>query len=172
MKRPTGILLLTLAMLAACSNAYSPVILEQSLEVSGCGGFAYGTRGSDECDSEVLRWSFDANSSTLALRNENVVLNCCGERSVEVDVQDGNTIVMTETDAPATSGFRRCRCICTFDFGATVKLGDPVLGETAVKVMRLVTDIKEGGHEEEVFTTTIDLDSGAGSYCIRSGLWD
>lgn len=114
--------------------------------LSDCGGFvAAGTAPkvpqpdpATYCDAERLLWNYDAGSKTLALTNSRIVLNCCGDHSVQV-TRDGETVVFTETDAPKGGpGGTRCKCECVFDYAADVSPLDA--GMTALRIVRNVTD--------------------------------
>ncbi len=134
----------------------------QSYQVSACGGFAAGEKSSKDyaasyCDAEVLKWSFDAKTGELALKDNRVLLNCCGDHSVKVTKQ-GAGYLITETDAPEQGG-GRCLCMCVFDF-AVVNTSLKA-GLIPITLVRNVTDDTTG--PKTVFTGTLDLSKGVGA---------
>jgi hypothetical protein len=140
--------------------------LNQTAELSECGGFFDGTQqksplGDPEtyCDAELLLWSYDAGTRTVSFANNRATLNCCGDHAMVVTVEDG-TFVLTETDAPE-GGTGRCDCLCVFDYTVAV---DPVEeGEIPVRLVRNVTD---GEGPVTLWEGTIDLADGSGSVTL------
>ncbi len=136
-----------------------------SSELSPCGGFAeYENAPAEElgyCDAEQLGWSYDAETRTLELLDSRILLNCCGDRTVEGDLIDG-VYVITEIDRPeGGEPGGRCNCMCVFDFAITLE-GVP---EEVVSV-RLVRDSDDEGGPRTVWDGTLDLSLGAGSEVI------
>jgi hypothetical protein len=113
----------------------------QRPEVSTCGGFGALTKSpldqpADYCGAERLLWAYSSATSTLNLGDYRAVLNCCGERTVDVVIQDG-VYVVTETDAPeGVDG--RCFCECVFDL--TVEVDGVAAGDVALRLQRVTTD--------------------------------
>lgn len=148
-------------------------VLEQLDEVSECGGFVAMQKADDAtfapddyCDAEVLDWAYDAATQSLALHDERVFLNCCGEHAMEVTYDHG-LYVVRETDEPV-EGAGRCDCMCVFDFHLDVS-GVPD-GIIALRLDRFVT---ESG-EETVWEGTLDLTLESGRVVVDDtdvGMW-
>ncbi len=173
MKKLSTIAIATLIAAAGCRaeepSEGSP-FAAQHQAVSECGGFGpvedYDS-GGDYCAAEVLSWRYDAEAGTLDLSDERVLLNCCGDHSVEA-AADGDLVVVTETDAPE-SGAGRCDCLCVFDFALTLEGVEA--GPLALRIVRDVTD--EGG-PATVWEGTLDLGAGEGSVVLSDedvGMW-
>ena len=59
--------------------------LGQDSKTSDCGGFPIkGDEPMLYCDSEKLVWSYSAGEQILSLANERILLNCCGDHSVQL----------------------------------------------------------------------------------------
>ncbi|MFO0592354.1 MAG: hypothetical protein U0441_32715 [Polyangiaceae bacterium] len=176
--------LLPLALAACVSNESSPgttttetttsstdtSTLTQKSLVSECGGFAKTKvdpptpDASTYCDAEQLLWVYDAATQSLGLTDARMVLNCCGEHSITVAVDDAGKYVVSERDAPEDVGgsTARCNCMCVFDFGVSV---EPVpAGSIDVRVVLDVTD--SGEAEKVVYEGSIDLSQGSGAIVI------
>lgn len=158
------------AVTPGSDGAVPPGTVKQtSAAISECGGFAAKgevTKGlptpqtKDYCAAETLLWQHDAAKQTLRLADNRVLLNCCGDHSIDVALVDG-VYVITERDAPQ-DGATRCRCMCVFDFATDIA---PVpVGTIAVKIVREVTDSGDG--PQEVFSGKLDLSAGAGAETI------
>jgi len=135
--------------------------LTQHQAVSDCGGFEVTEGGGDGdyCAAERLEWSFDIATGSLEIQNSRVVANCCGDRSIEVEVVDG-VYVITEVDLPEDGG-GRCRCMCVYDFSLTVE----GLPEGVIPV-RLQRDTPYETGLELLFEGDLDLSAGAGTEII------
>jgi len=143
-----------------CEGAAEEVVVEESV-VSECGGFEASLDppdwgSGDYCAAEQLRWTYDGQASTIELSNERVLLNCCGERSVDLEMVAG-TLVITETDAPDGEG-GRCSCTCVFDFAATAS--GIAGGSLPARLVRDVTDA--AGGPVVVWEGSLDLSAGSG----------
>jgi hypothetical protein len=150
--------------------------LPQSSAISQCGGFevnqqsqALNGSGDDNfdpsssyCDAEVLDWSYDAALGKLALSNNRVLLNCCGNHSIEATDEEG-VLVIREIDAPEFDD-ARCGCMCVFDFA--IELEQVAMGTIQLRLMRDVTDDDQA--EQEVLVGEIDLAKGSGSVVVDS----
>lgn len=159
------------SLLGFALGACSP--LAQTMEVSQCGGFSQlGSAITDEasayCAAEVLDWRYVADTETLHLSNDRILLNCCGEHSITVH-QEGELYVVTERDAPEQIGplplpgsGARCDCMCVFDFSVQVQsiAADPI----ELKIVREVTD--SDLPVAEIWRGTIDLALGQGTVTI------
>ena len=176
---------LPLALAACGSNESSPSTttettssstetstLTQKSLVSECGGFAKTKvdpptpDGATYCDAEQLLWVYDAGTQSLGLTDARMVLNCCGEHSITVAVDDAGTYVVSERDAPqiVAGSTARCNCMCVFDFGVSV---EPVpAGSIDVRVTLDVTDSGEAA--KVVYEGSIDLSQGSGAIVIDS----
>jgi hypothetical protein len=135
--------------------------------VSDCGGFAEGTKAlqsqsvEDElCSDERLHWQYDPNSHIVTFLNEDVWLNCCGEHSITITLDDvtGNYQIR-ETDAPGKS---RCLCMCFFDF--SIELPDIQSKPIVVELHRHITD---EGPEWMVWQGSLDLRQETGEIVIQ-----
>ncbi len=118
--------------------------------VSECGGFAgreetAAVSASGDCRNEKLIWTYTPKTQSLVFVNENVWLNCCGDRSVAVIFNnDTKTYEIQVTDTPeiGDSGNPiRCKCMCFYDF--KVRLSDIPAGKIKVKLFRISTDAEE-----------------------------
>jgi len=140
--------------------------ITQQSTVSDCGGFEPKVVEYDNpdavgyCDAEVLRWTYEASTQKLTIVDARMELNCCGDHSSTI-VQDGDTYVVTQVDAPE-GGMGRCDCLCVFDFELQAE-GIPAEA-IEVKVLRDVTD--SGVGPELVFEGTFDLTQAAGAETI------
>jgi len=75
-----------------------PGKLEQKVKISECGGFQnslFQDSNSDTgpaprkyCDAEVLAWEYDETTGIIRFSNNRVLLNCCGERSIQTAMVD------------------------------------------------------------------------------------
>jgi hypothetical protein len=137
--------------------------------VSDCGGFHDWSSASfkdasdpneEYCAAERLHWSFDPETGTLDLAHNRVVLNCCGDHSVDVALIDG-VYVVTETDQPGPHG-ARCGCMCVFDYQTQIQ--EVSGGVISLKVVLNVTDWKDGSGI--VFEGDLDLSKGSGVITI------
>ena len=120
--------------------------ISETAKVSVCGGFddadeaetADGKRGISE---ERLSWKYNKSKKLLTLVNENVWLNCCGERSVSASFNEATGIYeIYETDKAEMDGDTslRCRCECFFDF--KIKLPEITSDSITVKIFRVISD--------------------------------
>ncbi len=166
-----------IALLTACgtgeqSKPGTPELLPQTQAISECGGFELHQLSKiiqppqSYCDAEVLRWSHDPQSATLAFANERVLLNCCGERSMKLTEVNGQYLLQ-EVDSPEqvmTAGGpegARCDCTCVFDLQVEAQ---QIPGGTIQ--VRLVREITDSGPAQTLFAGTIDLSAGSGSIII------
>jgi hypothetical protein len=153
----------------ACMDAdpADPGLLTQQQAISDCGGFegsgtvSAGGEGGDEygddyCAAELLDWTYDAQTETLELTDLRALLNCCGDRTLSMELVDG-VYVVTETDAPEGLG-GRCLCMCVFDLRLSVE-GLPE-GVVPVRLERVVTD--EAAAPTVLWSGELDLSLGAG----------
>jgi len=149
--------------------------LEQGFDVSDCGGFEPPSWQSDsagdedppedqECPEHIW-WAYDAMGEgplTFTLRNDNVLLNCCGDHKMAINEVGDASYVITEIDAPE-GGDGRCECMCVFDYG--VSTTEIPMGVIDIVVEREVTDSDAG--MEEIWSGTIDLEEGSGEIFIQ-----
>ena len=145
--------------------------LDQTPRLSNCGGF-----GAEEperpdwgsyCAAEVLRWHYDEASQTLSLSDERVLLNCCGEHEISVELVN-DVYVVQETDAPDQGA--RCYCMCVFDFAVEVE-GVPT-GTIDLRILRDITD--DAQEEQLVFEGQLDLGADEGVVELDAsdvGMW-
>jgi hypothetical protein len=158
----------------AAAEAPLPSDLEQTSNISTCGGFNGAGQGLTlegaltvdpvaYCDAEVLYWEYDATTKSLELLDSRMELNCCGLHSMTVtEVED--VLVVTERDAPEGDGEGvRCGCMCIFDFGVTVTGIEEE--QRALKVVLDVTDGQDG--PRTVHEGTINLADGSGQIVIN-----
>ena len=141
-------------------------------ESSDCGGFPMDdeepTDSDDYCDAEMLRWDYDAESGSLTLTDERVLLNCCGIRDISLELVEG-VYVITETDEPEAEG-ARCDCACVFDFSLLAR-GIPA-GSIQVQLKRQETDVTE--EPVLVWEGSLELSLGAGEVEVDTtdvGMW-
>lgn len=157
--------------LLACSGGEAAVDaagtgLTLGSQLSECGGFERPDAAPTVlplpayCDAEVL--TFTHAGGTLSLSNERVLLNCCGDHSMTVRLEEG-TYVVTEIDAPeAAAGGARCGCMCVFDFA--VEAGPIAAGTIAVRLVRDVTD--DDAAPWVVWEGDLDLTAGSGTITV------
>ncbi|WP_156338576.1 hypothetical protein [Chondromyces crocatus] len=143
-----------------------------ALLMGGWGSVAAGQDGSkavqevpaaavaEACGQEMVSWAYDAERQVLALSDGSVQLNCCGQRSMQVERVD-NVIEITERDRPDEGG--RCASSCTFDLGTSVTQVAP--GSVFVKLLRDVTD--ENGSPVLVWQGSLDLAQGTGQVAME-----
>lgn len=172
-----GALLVTITTIAACGGDNTgntstgtnppPSGFEVTPQISACGGFiASGAKipkpdPATYCDAERLLWNYDASTKTLGITNARILLNCCGDHSVEVS-RTGDTIVFKEVDAPeAAAGGTRCACECVFDYAADITSVEP--GNISIRVLRNVTDAPP---EATVWEGMIDTSAGEGEVVV------
>ncbi|MDM8523894.1 beta-propeller domain-containing protein [Desulfococcaceae bacterium HSG8] len=138
--------------------------LGENGKVSECGGFdSEETR--DGRNDEQLTWKYSERSKTVTLRNKNVWLNCCGERSVTVSLNEETGIYeIYETDQGGAddSSATRCRCQCFFEF--KIKIPDVEPGTIKVKLFRIISDAESP--MSKVWKGDLDLTEGEGDIVI------
>jgi len=118
--------------------------------------------GPEICADEVLAWSYDATAQKVIITNKNVWLNCCGERSVSVLINNGTgEYEIQETDGPAEPG-GRCFCMCFFDF--TVEMTD--VPESVISVMITRDSSDDEVPRDTVWEGSLDLSAGSGEVVI------
>ncbi|MFC1654980.1 hypothetical protein ACFL2F_04155, partial [Myxococcota bacterium] len=133
----------------------------QEDDVSACGGFA-ANGGSifidppEYCSAEVLHWLYEPGTQTLKLADARVLLNCCGDHSMTMELQAG-VYVFTEWDAPE-GGWGRCGCMCVFDY--TIQVTGIPQEVINIRIDRDVSDWPEA--TGTVYTTQLDLTLGSG----------
>ncbi len=126
---------------------------------SACGGFE-ALRLIPLPAGEYLDWVWDEPSGKLSLTNRSICLNCCGEHSMSVYLQDGIYVVHEKDSPDGLDG--RCFCNCRFDFAMDVP--SVAAGVIGIVVLREVTDAN--GIPETVWQGTIDLSGLSGSIAI------
>lgn len=117
--------LFTVGIVSCGSDSDSPLedrwdVSFQNPRVSGCWGFDAPPDTTARMASnggERLLWSYDENGSLLTVVHTGVILNCCGDRSIEAFMDD-DVLVIAENDQPGEEG--RCWCICPFDFALEI----------------------------------------------------
>ena len=134
---------------------------DQEDRISDCGGFeaSGGTifnPPADYCAAEVLHWLYEPETQTLKLGDARILLNCCGDHSMSMEL-DGGVYVFTEMDAPE-GGWGRCACMCVFDYTITVHGMPEEL--ISIRIDRDVTDDQDP--LATVFETQLDLTLGSG----------
>ena len=155
------LLSLSLVLFAACGGSEENPAIDQTDAVSGCGGFPltraplFGDYTGEYCDAEVLHWEYDETNQILDIRDARILLNCCGDHSMDVAFEDG-VYLIDELDAPQ-NGDGRCHCMCVFDYDLSAT-GIPA-GIITVRLMRHVTD---SGDEFMVWEGELDLAEGSG----------
>lgn len=142
--------------LAGCGDFTEVPALLQMDEVSDClrqNPVAY-------CDAEVLHWQYDSGTETLTLRDTRVLLNCCGDHSMQVSWNDGSYTIDEVDDLVEVPA--RCRCMCVFDFSVTVQ-GIPDR-PVPFKLIRTVTEDPQASGEKK--TGELDLGQREGFLII------
>ncbi len=104
---------------------------DYSGKVSSCGGFVTTKSEVPPC-FETLEWNFA--NDVLSVKNNKVPLNCCGERSFYADIEDNNTIVLTEKDNYENGA--RCKCTCSYDFH--INVNETIQFPVNVKIKRII----------------------------------
>ena len=138
--------------------------------VSDCGGFGevvHDDSDSTYCESELLRWTYDAATRQLEIDHDRLLLNCCGEHSTELELVDG-VYVLTEIDEPEAGG-GRCDCMCVFDYSVVVDDLDADEIDLAI-----VLDVTDDAAPVQTWTGTLDLTLGDGEIVISNedvGMW-
>lgn len=125
---------------------------------SECGGFEAVTRALDnnpDCEDQAMHFTWDAESGVVHFVDENVHFNCCGERDIDVFIEDG-VYVVYEDDSPEGLFGGRCACYCYYDLAVDFDVGDnPVF---KFQVVSDVSDDDEPEHKSPVWD--IDVSSG------------
>ncbi|PID39761.1 MAG: hypothetical protein CSA24_00450 [Deltaproteobacteria bacterium] len=161
-----------------CDKGQTPTPLPFKAAVSECGGFASAKPGdtpaplpmplpptpADYCKAEVLAWSHNAASGQLQLRDNRVLLNCCGDRTLKATMVNG-VYILRETDGPeGGKAGMRCNCLCVFDFDMTL---EKVTGASvSIELRREVLDDNAG--EQLVWSGKLDLSAGSGQIVVDS----
>ena len=121
--------------------------------ISGCGGFNDSLkRWAADDITETVIWSYDAESVTLRVLDSGVILNCCGEHAIEVQVDDA-VITISESDMEPETG--RCRCECRYDFA--IDITGLSAGEYTLIVKRAIDE-----ESRVLVETVIDLTAPSG----------
>lgn len=113
------------------------------------------------CDAEVLYWRYDSTTSRLALTDARILLNCCGQHSMDIR-KSADGYLVTERDWPEQDG--RCSCMCVFDFA--LETGPIYENVIRLRVVREVADWPEGSGE--VFEGDLDLSLEYGQVILDS----
>ena len=149
--------------LLACDAGSEGDMVQHSEAISDCGGFydAQATTFKDSldyCAARRLHWAYDETTGELRLADKRVLLNCCGDHSIDVHLENG-VYVVTERDQP---GFGRCGCMCVFDYTAAIQ-GVPN------EAIHLRIEMRVPDWDEvsgQVFEGTLDLTQGSGVVVI------
>jgi len=112
------------------------------------------------CAAEEVRWSYDVATGTLSLTDGRVKLNCCGQRSLQIERLDG-VLEVIQQDRPGEGG--RCASACAYDLAMSIS--DVPSGELFVKLLRDVTD--EGGSPVLVWQGNLELSKGSGTALVE-----
>lgn len=124
--------------------------IAERISVSDCGGFAgreeaAAVSADADCRNEKLLWTYSPKTQSLVFVNENVWLNCCGERSVSVLFdKETETYEIQVTDLPEIGEDGtpiRCKCMCFYDFKA--RLSNIAPEKIKIKLFRISTDAEE-----------------------------
>jgi len=111
---------------------------------------------------------YEADTQLLKLADARVLLNCCGDHSMTMEMQAG-VYVFTEYDAPE-GGWGRCGCMCVFDY--TLEAQGIPNGKIQLKIIREITDDNQG--PRVVFEGELDLSFESGAIVIDEtdlGAW-
>jgi hypothetical protein len=144
--------------------------LDENSKVSECGGFESDGKmqsvlrtKDEECRDELLRWSYDRSSRIVTFLNENVWLNCCGERAIGITLDEATgRYELRETDAP---GEGRCLCSCFFDFS----VGLPNIPEQSIYVA-LFRHVTDTASEQRIWQGTLSLEQKTGEIVIQKNV--
>ena len=132
-------------------------ITTANARVSECGGFNDSLkRWAADDIMEAVIWSYDAESAILRILDSEVILNCCGDRTIEAQVSDA-VITISESDMEPENG--RCRCECSYDFA--IDITGLSAGEYTLIVKRTIDQ-----ESRVLVETVIDLSSPSGSISI------
>jgi hypothetical protein len=138
-------------------------------QISDCGGFDTVPEGFrlqqkvSQCRYERLIWRYDQGSQTVKFLNKNVLLNCCGERSITVTLnEETNVYIIDEIDEIESKRGARCKCSCSFDF--KIDLPNIPSGTIEVELYRHVTD---QGPRSIVWKGELDLGNGEGDELVK-----
>jgi hypothetical protein len=168
-----------------CGESKTPDDSANSLDVkasavSECGGFGASKMALtdeaavvDDCAGEMLKWSYDKETSTLLLLNTSVDLNCCGDHGFTTELTDDGVYLVTETDAPLGTSegtYARCNCECVFDF--EISLENIPAEPIAVKLMRAVKSMENPKVNESYSTVwegTLNLSESSSDNVVVIG---
>jgi len=137
-------------------------------QVSGCGGFdglnrEYVSQSvqNDDCTGERLLWKYDPESQLVRFLNQNVWLNCCGDHSIVISMNEETGVyIIDEIDQPEPNS-GRCHCMCFYDYAAD--LPDITIGKIKVELYRYSTDQEP---RFMVWDGLLDLSEGEGDELI------
>ena len=131
--------------------------------LSDCGGFDVTVELSEYCAAEVLTWDYDPSTKLLIFSDSRIVLNCCGEHDMSIQLEDG-VYTITEYDRPMQGrGGIRCVCICPFDY--EIEVQDMPAGEIQVQLLRDISD-DERWNNTLVWEGKLDLTQESGNVVI------
>lgn len=156
--------------LVGCGEFTDSPGFRQSERLSPCDGFGglvqpLRAEPPAYCEAGVLYFTHQADGDRLTLLDSRVLLNCCGEHHVRLELEEG-VFVMRETDDPERlPGYPegvRCRCLCVFDFEVTAE-GIPA-ERIRLRLERLVSD--DASRSGLAWEGELDLTAGAGFVVI------
>ena len=141
------------------------ILVSENASVSDCGGFHATERDlGGYCDAERLIWSYDEAQRVLSLANTRVLLNCCGDRTFDVylDQVTGKYEAIVEDEPDCSSGYcARCSCMCIFDISTEVSGVDSRSIDLVVR-----RNVPDWTGLQELWDGSLDLGLGAGEVVL------
>lgn len=133
-------------------------IIINATQISGCGGFINESKRanydipitidpSTYCNAERLHWFYDEYTKTLYIMNSRILLNCCGDHTINASLEKG-VLSISENDQPPADGSGRCRCICVYDF--LIEISEISSGVITMRIDLTVDDTTSNKWEGKV----------------------
>jgi hypothetical protein len=140
--------------------------------ISECGGFdtmqniLISQQEEDaSCSDERLFWQYDEVSQIVHFLNKDVWLNCCGEHSISISMdEETGKYTIVETDDPL-DGDGRCSCMCFFDFAIDLNNPTTIADTIYVKLTRVID-----GAEDAIWEGELILSDGEGDVLIEENV--
>ncbi len=112
---------------------------------------------------ETIIWQYDTEMQTLSFTDENVWLNCCGERTI-VSFYDEKTKTYEIQETDDSINGQRCFCMCFYDF----KIDIPNIAteeNIKVKLTRAVDNIKK-----TIWEGSLNMRNGQGAELTHNNI--
>jgi len=137
----------------------------QQDDTSDCGGFEFAEQEKsvgDYCDDELIDWTYDAASGEFWIQDSRILLNCCGDHSMQVAVPNPDELYVLEIDN--SIGGSRCGCVCIYDYAVAAQNVPDT--PTTLTIERSVDDC--AACSGILWSGPIDLTVGSGSIVLQT----